>query len=63
MRGNRDKTIFGKINGTFIYLVDAAIRHCLREYQLGNRLKNNLIKFKYKTAAIKYRMGREMVKV
>ena len=31
MSGNRDETIFGKMNGTFICLVAGAIRHCLRE--------------------------------
>ena len=53
MRGNRDETFFGKMNGTFICLVAGVIRHCLREYQLGDRLKNNLIEFKYETAASK----------
>ena len=53
IRGNRDETFFGKMNGTFICLVVGAIRHCLREYQLGNRLKNNLIEFKYEMATSK----------
>ena len=53
MRGNREETFFDKMNGTFIYLVAGAIRHCLREYQLVDRLKNNLIEFKYETAASK----------
>ena len=53
MRGNHDKIFFGKKDGTFISLVAGAIRHCLREYQQGNRLKNNLIEFKYETATSK----------
>ena len=51
MRSNRDETFLDKMNGTFICLVTGAIRHCLREYQLGDRLKNNLIQFKFETAA------------
>ena len=47
MSGNRDMMFFGKMNGTFICLAAGVIRHCLREYQLGDRLKNNLIEFKY----------------
>ena len=53
MKGNRDETFFGKINGTFICLRAGAIRHYVREYQLKYRLKNNLIKFKYEMAASK----------
>ena len=53
MSSNPDKTFFGKMNGTFICLVAGAIKHCLREYQLGDRLKNNVIEFKYETAASK----------
>ena len=51
MRGNRDETFFGNMNESFICLVAGAIRHCLREYQLVDRLKNNLSEFKYEMAA------------
>ena len=51
MRSNCYETFFDKMNGTVICLLAGAIRHYLREYQLGDRLKNNLIEFKYETAA------------
>lgn len=47
MRGNRDGKFLDKINGTLICLVAGAIRHCLREYHIGDK---SLIEFKYEIA-------------
>ena len=60
MRGNRDGKFLEKMNGTLICLVAGAIRHCLREYLIGDK---SLIQFKYKTAASEWYIGRVMVKV
>ena len=53
MRGNRNEIFLVKMNETFICLLAVAIRHCLRAYQIGDRLKNNHIEFKYEMAASK----------
>ena len=60
MRGNRDGKFFKKMNGTLICLVTGAIRHCLREYLIGDK---SLIEFKYETEASEWYIGRVMVKV
>ena len=60
MRGNRDGKLFEIMNGTLICLVAGAIRHCLREYLIGDK---SLIEFKYETAASEWYIGRVMVKV
>ena len=60
MRGNRDGKFFEKMNGTLICLVAGAIRHCLREYLVGDK---SLIEFKYEIAASEWYIGRVMVKV
>ena len=48
MRGNWDGKFLEKINRTRICLVAGAIRHCLREYLIGDK---TLSEFKYETAA------------
>lgn len=53
MRGNLDETFLGKINETVMSLLTGAVRNCLNECQIGNRLETYLIEFKYETAASK----------
>ena len=60
MRGKRDSKFFDKMNGTLICLVAGAIRHCIREYLIGDK---SLIEFKYETAASEWYIARVMVKV
>ena len=60
IKGNQDKKSFEKMNGTLICLVAGAIRHCLREYIIGDKI---LIEFKYETRASEWYIGRVMVKV
>ena len=58
--GNQDGKFLEKINRTRICLVAGAIRHCLREYLIGDK---TLSEFKYETAASEWYIGRVMVKV
>ena len=60
MRGNQDGKFFEKMNGSLICLMAGAIRHCLREYLIGDK---SLIEFKYEKAASEWYIGRVMVKV
>ena len=48
------------MNRTLICLVGVAIRQCLREYLVGDKI---LIEFEYETAASEWYIGRVMVKV
>lgn len=52
MRGNRDPEFFDMINDSFIWLISAAVKHCLKEWQTGEPAQE-LTDFKFESAARK----------